>query len=284
LHRTRDTADVVLQLAGALGGSVAAGLPWASFDKLLHAGARGLYEARRGYAISTHAEESLRRVLERQGYWAPEFASYEEFWKGLLARGAWWDPTGLPVGRQALLQTASGRFEFYTTALREKVDAAVKQEGPGGPFTRAVGGGERGDRAYLPLVPMPSREQDARFPLRLNTYRLVTRPLGGGGNQPWLLEQPAVLVRGSWERWVEVHPDTAAGVGIKDGDWVWVESARGRIRLQARLSAGTQPEVVNIPLFGGRGPSQNELIANEPDVSRGFGLLNTTRVKLSRAS
>ncbi|MBI3002376.1 MAG: molybdopterin-dependent oxidoreductase, partial [candidate division NC10 bacterium] len=60
LHETRNTADVVLQLAKALGGSVAESLRWEKFENLLYEGARGLYEAGRGYVVSTHAEESLR--------------------------------------------------------------------------------------------------------------------------------------------------------------------------------------------------------------------------------
>ncbi len=282
-HDTRDTVDVVLQLAKSVGGSVAHSLPWESFDKLLHAGAHGLWESGRGYVISTPAEESLRRVLERQGYWVPEFKSYDEFWKALVKRGAWWDPTGLPVGRKALLRTASGKFEFHSTALEQIVSEAVKREGTDAPLVQALGGRDRGDRLYLPLVPIPAREERGEFPLRLITYRLMTRPIGGGRNQPWLLEQPAVLVRAAWERWVEVHRETATKLGIAEGDAVWVESMKGRIRLRVRLVAGGSPEVVNIPLFGGEGPSQNDLIANETDAFRGFGLLNTTRVKVSKA-
>ena len=282
-HDTRDTADVVLQLAKSLGGRVAESLPWERFDKLLHAGARGLWESGRGYVVSTPAEESLHRVFERQGYWVPEFKSYEEFWEALVKRGAWWDPTGLPAGRKALLRTASGKFEFYSTALKKIVDEAVAREGTGAPLVQALGGRDRGDRLYLPMVPIPAREEPGAFPLRLITYRLVTRPMGGGRNQPWLLEQPAVLVRAAWERWVEVHTETAAKLGIADGDPVWVGSAKGRIRLRARLVAGGSPEVVSIPLFGGEGPNQNDLIANETDPFRGFGLLNTTRVKVSKA-
>jgi anaerobic selenocysteine-containing dehydrogenase len=282
-HDTRDTVDVVLQLAKSVGGSVAHSLPWESFDKLLHAGAHGLWESGRGYVISTPAEESLRRVLERQGYWVPEFKSYDEFWKALVKRGAWWDPTGLPVGRKALLRTASGKFEFHSTALEQIVSEAVKREGTDAPLVQALGGRDRGDRLYLPLVPIPAREERGEFPLRLITYRLMTRPIGGGRNQPWLLEQPAVLVRAAWERWVELHRETATKLGIAEGDAVWVESMKGRIRLRVRLVAGGSPEVVNIPLFGGEGPSQNDLIANETDAFRGFGLLNTTRVKVSKA-
>ncbi|MBI2879369.1 MAG: molybdopterin-dependent oxidoreductase, partial [Candidatus Rokubacteria bacterium] len=283
LHQTRNTADVILQLTRALGGSVAESFPWEKYDDLLYEGARGLYEAGRGYVVSAHAEESLRKILERQGYWAPEFESYDDFWDALVKRGAWWDPTGLPVSRKALLRTPSGKFEFYSTALQRLVEEAVKREGDRAPFVRALGGLDRGDLLYLPVVAIPPAREPGEFPLRLNTYRLMTRPPGGGRNQPWLLEQPAVHLRASWEGWVEIHPTTAAGLGIKDGDRVWVESAKGRVGLKARLYPGTLPDIVQIPLFGGEGPNPNDLIPNEADPFRGFGLLNTTRVRVSRA-
>jgi len=283
LHETRNTADVVLQLAKALGGSVAESFPWEKFDDVLYEGARGLYEAGLGYVVSAHAEESLRKILERQGYWTPEFESYDDFWDALGKRGAWWDPTGLPVSRKVLLRTPSGKFEFYSTALKRMVEEAVKREGKKAPLVRALGGLDRGDLLFLPIVAIPPAQEPGAFPLRLNTYRLVTRPIGGGKNQPWLLEQPAVHVRASWESWVEIHPKTAAGLGVKNGDWVWVESAKGRIQLKAKLYAGTLPDVIYIPLFGGQGPNLNDLIANEADPFRGFGLLNTTRVRVRKA-
>lgn len=283
LHQTRNTADIVLELAKGLGGTVAENFPWQKFEDLLYDGGRGLYEAGRGYVVSVHAEESLRRIMERQGYWTPEFESYDDFWDALGKRGAWWDPTGLPVSRKALLRTPSGKFEFYSTSLKRLVDEAVRREGKKAPFVSALGGRARGDLLFLPVVAIPPGREPGEFFLRLNTYRLVTRPTGGGKNQPWLLEQPAVHVRASWEGWVEIHPRTAAGLGVKDGDSVWLESAKGRIRLKAKLYAGTLPDVVHIPLFGGDGAHPNDLIANEADPFRGFGLLNTTRVKLRKA-
>ncbi len=36
----------------------------------------------------------------------------------------------------------------------------------------------------------------------------------------------------------QLHPDTAAEYGIADGDWMWIESPRGRIRQKARLFPG----------------------------------------------
>lgn len=282
-HQTQNAADVLLQVASAMGGSISESLPWKTSEELLHERARGLYEAGRGYVVSPHAEESLRRILERQGYWTPEFKNYDDFWNALLQRGAWWDPTGLPVGRRALLRTESGKFEFYSTKLKRWVEEAVKREGEKGPFVTALGGQDRGDLLYLPAMTIAPAEESEAFPLRLITYRLVTRPIGGGGNQPWLLEQPAVHVETSWERWVEVHPETAEGLGIDEGDWIWVESAKGKIRLKAKRYAGTRPDVILIPLFGGKGPNPNDLIADEADLFRGFGLLNTTRVRIRKA-
>ncbi len=283
LHQTRSTADTVLQITQALGGAVAQNFPWKKFEELLREGAQGLYKSGRGYVVSIHAEEALRKVLEREGYWVPEFKDYDAFWNGLLQRGAWWDPTGLPVSRKALLRTASGKFEFYSTALKQLVDKAAKQEGKAASFIATLGAGKTEDQLFLPAVAIPRPGQTESFPLRLISYRLMSRPVGGGRNQPWLLEQPAVHVQAAWDGWIEVHPKTAAALGIKAKDWVWVESAKGRIKLQAKLYSGTRPDVVQMPLFGGNGPNPNDLIANETDISRGFGLLNTTQVRIRRA-
>jgi menaquinone reductase, molybdopterin-binding-like subunit len=283
LHQTRNTVDVVLQTAKALGGSVAKNLPWEKFEDFLQERARGLYEAGRGYVVSAPAEESLRKILERQGYWTSEFKSYDEFWAALGQRGAWWDPTGLPVSLEALHTTPSRKFEFYSTSLKRLVDEAAKRDGTGEALVQALGGRDRGDLLYLPAVAIPAVRKAEAFPLRLNTYRLMSRPTGGGRNQPWLLEQPAVHVRASWEGWVEIHPKTAAELGIKRGEWVSVESAQGKIKLKAKFYSGTLPDIVHIPLFGGEGAKPNDLIANETDPFRGFGLLNTTRVRISKA-
>jgi anaerobic selenocysteine-containing dehydrogenase len=280
-HQTRNTADVILQIAKTQGGTVAQSFPWKTFEDVLYQGVRGLYEAKRGYIVSTHAEESLRKVLERQGYWVPEFEDYESFWKALVQRGAWWDPTGLPASSKALLRTPSGKFEFYSNSFKTLVRETVRKEGAKGPFMSALPAGRAEDYLFLPAVVIPQARENGLFPLRLNTYRLLSRPMGGGRNQPWLLEQPAVHVKASWEGWVEVHPETAAALGINDDDWVWVESKKGQIKLRARLYSGTAPDMVHIPLFGG-GENPNDLIENEPDIFRGFGLFNTTQIRIRR--
>ncbi len=56
-------------------------------------------------------------------------------------------------------------------------------------------------------------------------------------NLPWLRELQ------HYPR-VQIHPETAEEHGIKEGDWVWIESPRGRIRQRANLFAGMDPRLV----------------------------------------
>jgi anaerobic selenocysteine-containing dehydrogenase len=45
---------------------------------------------------------------------------------------------------------------------------------------------------------------------------------------------------------MEIHPDTARELGIAEGDWVWVETRRGRIKQKARVTPAIHPKVVNV--------------------------------------
>ena len=55
---------------------------------------------------------------------------------------------------------------------------------------------------------------------------------------PWLRELQRDPV-------VEIHPDAAAREGIREGDWVTIESPRGNVRQRAKLYAGMDPRIVS---------------------------------------
>jgi anaerobic selenocysteine-containing dehydrogenase len=44
---------------------------------------------------------------------------------------------------------------------------------------------------------------------------------------------------------LNIHPDTAADLGIADGDMVFIETKRGRIKQKAFLDPGIDPRVVS---------------------------------------
>lgn len=247
-HQTRSTGDVLLQLAKRLGGGVAESLGWEKYEDLLYETARGLHEAKRGHVAGPREEEP------RGG---PQFESYDDFWEALAKRGAWWDPAPQP-SRRALFKTRSGKLQLFAA-------------------------GPTGEVLARPEPESPAAVTDESFPLILNTYRLATRPVGGGRNQPWLVESAAVPVGVAWRSWVEIHPEDAKHLAVKSGDTVWVESSKGRHRLAARVQAGGLPGVVHIPLYGGGSENPNALIVDRPDPTRGMGLFTATRVRVSKA-
>ena len=44
----------------------------------------------------------------------------------------------------------------------------------------------------------------------------------------------------------DVHPNTAMEKGISDGDWIWIETPRGKIRQRARLTDEVHPAMVRV--------------------------------------
>ncbi|MEM2546397.1 MAG: molybdopterin dinucleotide binding domain-containing protein, partial [Candidatus Bathyarchaeia archaeon] len=44
---------------------------------------------------------------------------------------------------------------------------------------------------------------------------------------------------------VEIHTETAKELGISEGDWVWIETKRGKILMKAKNSDAMHPKCVN---------------------------------------
>ena len=44
---------------------------------------------------------------------------------------------------------------------------------------------------------------------------------------------------------VQLNPKTAGELGIKDNDWVWIETLRGKIKMKSQLFKGIDPRVVH---------------------------------------
>ncbi len=117
--------------------------------------------------------------------------------------------------------TATGKFELYSTIL-----------------------------AKMGYDPLPQHREPAESPVSTPDlyaeypYILITgKRLPGffhteNRQAPWLRE----LHR---DPTVEIHPDAAAKEGIQDGDWVIIESRRGKVRQRAKLVLGRDPRIVS---------------------------------------
>jgi anaerobic selenocysteine-containing dehydrogenase len=268
LYETRNTADVLIELARAMGGSLAAAMPWNDFVEALQERVQGLYQAGMGMPSPFPEAE------EGQG----EGQTFEEFWAELQSRGVWYDQPYEFGQWERVFATPSGKFEFASQILKEKLETL------GVAFE---------DEDLLPRYQAPDLEGDGtEYPFCLRTFKMVTYSERWGANIPWLQEIYGLHVQEKWDNWVELNPETAHELGIHDGDRVRVESSQGNVELRARLWPGTPPEVVSIPLGQGhtaggrwaenRGANPNELIAPLTDPLSGELATQSTRVRVRK--
>jgi anaerobic selenocysteine-containing dehydrogenase len=149
---------------------------------------------------------TFRQLQERGGWALPTegipSAPYHRFEKGLLRED-----------RKPGFQTPSGKIELYSS-LREEwgLEPLPHYEEP-------------------PFTPISQPELAREYPLILATGRRSPVYFGSEHrNIPWLRQiNPNPLV--------EIHPDTAARLGITDGEWVWVENWLGKCRFKAKITA-----------------------------------------------
>ncbi len=72
---------------------------------------------------------------------------------------------------------------------------------------------------------------------------------GAGANRPWLQETPDPMTTVMWDSWVEINPQTADRLGLKDDDVVQVVSPVGSVNAVVYRYPAIRPDTVAIP-FG----------------------------------
>ena len=282
-HGTRHPADVLLQVAAAVGGPVAGALPFETFEQYLRAQTERLLAEQRFSVYATTAEETWTRLLERSGWWAPTYGTGDELWEQMQEKGGCWEPI-YPYGMwERVLRTRSGRFEFYSQALAEwaakRADVAV-----------AAGFTPGDDLLALPHQPaLPGPPPD--FPLLLLPFEVLPLSRGEGAHLPYLQQTAGAHLFEQWESWLEINPETAHSLRISDRDMVWVESRVGRAQVRARVYGGVRPGVVHLPLgyghtaggeWGRRGVNPLALIEDRREPLAGLPQVTSTYVRVYR--
>ncbi|MBL0940157.1 MAG: 4Fe-4S dicluster domain-containing protein [Gemmatimonadaceae bacterium] len=74
---------------------------------------------------------------------------------------------------------------------------------------------------------------------------------GAGANKPWLQELPDPVSKIAWQSWIEVHPQTAKRLSIKEGAHLTIETAAGKVTAPAYIYMGVRPDTVAIALGQG---------------------------------
>jgi anaerobic selenocysteine-containing dehydrogenase len=117
-------------------------------------------------------------------------------------------------------KTPTGKIELYSTRFEEMGYAPLPcyEEPPESPISRPEVAED------YPLV----LTTGARIPYFFNSEHRQIENLRKAHRHPL----------------ADIHPETAARYGIAKGDWMWIETKRGRIRQRARLTTGIDPRVI----------------------------------------
>ncbi len=161
--------------------------------------------------------ETLEQVLDHQ--LSPLNTTLREFMD--KANGLYWPADEQKGYEKKGFGTPTGKVELYSTIL-EKLD----------------------------YDPLPRYEEPKEGPvsrpdlLQEYPYQLIT----GGRFLPYFHSEHRQIESIRSKRpdpLVQIHPETAGKLGIADGDWVWIETIRGRVRQKCSYFDGMKPEVIH---------------------------------------
>jgi anaerobic selenocysteine-containing dehydrogenase len=143
----------------------------------------------------------------------------------------------------------------------------------------------------IQVTPTKFQGDEQQYPHFLHLYTSSLLSDGRGGNQPWLQGSPDPMTTVAWQTWVELHPDTAQKLGVKDGDIVRVTSPHGELEAPVYVYPAIRPDTVAIPTGQGhtdygryardRGSNPTSLVGVETDATGSSLAWATLRVHIA---
>ncbi len=219
--------------------------------------------------------EIVRGIAEKMGYGKYfQWNSEEEWMKKMIEgspftleelreKGFWLGETKFKKYEDGL-QTPTGKVEIYSTLLE------VVGHNP------------------LPEFKQPAVVPDDRYPLRLISARMPFQANLTTQNIPMLMEIES-------ENWAEINPKDAEKYGVKNGEYMVIESPLDSITVKAKVTEGIMPGVICvIHGFGfghwsmgkyakGKGANINKLIDTYVDPISGAVAYNECKVRVRKA-
>jgi molybdopterin-containing oxidoreductase family iron-sulfur binding subunit len=240
LHNTRMLGDILLQTARLAG--VDGDLEQESFAAYLKQAWSGAGGAVSGLYAQL-PEGAWNEALRRGGVFsAPSGALAATRTNG---NGGAADTNGPGSAAQAPADTTSAAPGLAPTKLQGVSGTTAR---PAGAFAGATPAPARGtgDLRFEPAS--FDGPEDGFYLMPVPTVSLHD---GRGANRPWMQELPDPVTKAVWGSWIEIHPDTAARLGIVAGEMLEVESPHGRIAAPAFLYPGIRTDTVAVPLGQG---------------------------------
>ncbi len=259
---TAEMADIVLPAATWLEVDQVVGMPFVAGNYILaQQKVVSMWECRQDEEVFIDlirrldleiGKESLEEICDQQ------LKGLGITFKDLKAKGVICADVEYRKYEKLGFNTPSGKVELYSSIMeKEGYDPLPYYEEP-------------------PESPVSTPEITKEYPLILIT---------GGRSQYYFhteYRQIPSLRKKAPDPRVDIHPLTAEKADIGKGDWVWIETARGRIRQKARITEGIDPRVVNVdhgwwfpeedgPEYGMWKSNANVLTNNQPPYDPAMG-------------
>ena len=262
--------DVLINLAKALGGSVASSFPWSDYEAALRQRVEGIAESASGRVADEPGVEPWRGSQGKK--LEPNYDSADDLWEKLLEHSCWFDTPPAMVPWGSAFRTPSGKFEFYSQKMRQI--------------------GIRGnDITYLPHFEQVEPAGDPNeYPLILMPYETLIITNGPLANPPFMTKMLFDFELKGNDCFVEINAKTAGDLGLKEGDRVALETERGSLEVRVHLTGTARPGVISIPTglghsgfdayIKGKGVNANAIVVAQQDKVIGFATWWGTRVKI----
>ncbi len=141
-------------------------------------------------------------------------------------------------------------------------------------------------------VPPPQFAGDAQaYPYVLLPFVHHTLGEGETAHLPWLQATPDPVTSVVWQTWLEMNPQLAQRLGLREGDIVRVESTQDHVEVPVYIHPAASPEVLAMPLgqghtsggrwSSGRGINPMRLVSPIADAITGDLAHAATRVRLT---
>jgi anaerobic selenocysteine-containing dehydrogenase len=271
LYDNKSTTDITYELAKRIGGTVKE--TFDQYDELFK---------ELGYDLNDPFSKNLTRYrIEELQPW--------DVW---LKAGVWNSgKTYKFKDYEKAFKTESGKWEFISSNLKEHLE---KNKLTVEEVRKATGVEATGETFFMPHYQTQRFLGDEQeYPLVFISYKLALTQEGRSNITPWVQELFLVMYKQGWDSVAELNPETAAKLGLKDGDDVIVQSEFGKLKTKVKTFEGIHPGVVAMA-YGqghwsmgrfatGKGVNPNEIKGVDYDCFTGQSCFFNTRVKISKA-
>ena len=284
IYDTRNTGDVIIELAKLVGQGTGSAFPWSDYEEVLKTRAKGLFDTKDGLV----SYDESRPAWKWQGRPSAYQGSFSDLWNEIKSGGLWYRPVGPSADKQRLFKTPTNKFEFYSTQIELAINAYAQNT------TRKKAlknmGIEAGGEAVCMPHHEPSHAHAEHYPLKMVPYEMVNLASGSMPSPPFLYKtifDHQLLGNASF---AAINPRTASEHHLEQGDPIIIESAAGAVQVRANLSEGAMPGMIYMPMGFGhtaydefirdKGANPNDVIHAGKDPLSGQPIWWATPVKI----